>query len=256
VSAMTPDGQELWTTQTSFSEANDLVVMPDGGVALLASKFVIGMGRQLQMFTSLGEPSWLAAAGMDGVLAVASDGRVALAGSDAIHFVDAEGNYLFSAAPPAVEELLGLRFFADDARLALVGSLGSALEPTAARDAAFGMVEVGGAGWVSAYADSRVSCDAQPTGVSDEVFRDIVVMPGGGFLLTGVEKRIGAGWEPLPSTHSLVAQLDADAQLMRVDRAAWPGVPRSPVIAVDGSAVVLINHSTSPDSYQVRKYLP
>jgi hypothetical protein len=209
------------------------------------------------VFSSLGEVSWNAgAASVDSVFAVAPDGRMALSGGGWFQMIDPDGGLLESEQLPAIEQLLGMRFVDDD-RLALVGSLGSALDPTAARDAAFGMHDLGGLGWFSTYSDSRVSCDGQPTGISDEMFVDVVVMPDGGFVLTGVENRIGAGWPPLPSTHALVAVLDdADAQVMRVDRAAWPGVAREPIVAGDGSVMVLINHSTSPDSYQIRKYLP
>jgi hypothetical protein len=255
VSAMTQDGQELWTTQTTLAEADDLVATPEGGVALLASRFSLPMmDRELLVFSSLGQIAWTVSADTATAVAVAPDGRIALAGSGMIQIFDPNGVLLTSDPLPAIDELLGLRFV-DDARLVLAGSLGL-IEPTEAGDAAFGMVELGGAGWVSSYADSRVVCDGQPTGFSDEAFGDIVVLPDGGFLLAGVERRIGTGWEPLPSKHSLVARLDADAQVMAVDRGAWQGVTLAPVVAADGSAMVLINHTGSPKSYQIRKYLP
>jgi hypothetical protein len=254
VTALTLDGQHLWTTQTSGLAAEDLVVTPDG-VALLVSTFARAIPRELHFLTPDGVVAWTVPASVDAVIAAAPDGTIALADPEHIEIFDPNGASIAEEPITAIDELLGLQHV-QDARFALVGSLGAADAPTSARNAAFGLHELGGIGWVSAYSDSRVWCDEVQTGVSDELFSDIVPLPDGTFVLAGIEHRLGTGWAPLPSKHALVARLDADAQLIAVDRGAWEGVPRTPIVGADGSMLVMINHASSPRSYQIRKYLP
>ena len=251
VSAITLDGEHLWTSPTEAGGEPKAIEPSTSGIAVWQPAL---FGSTLLSFSDAGALDWQTSIAPSTAIAGRPDGTLAHAsGSLGITTLTANGVELGTQAIPPFMSLFGLQYTSGD-QLAYVGQ---GVGAGADEDAIIGVQTLlDGPGWQHAFNDGRVACGGRELTRSREAFEAVELLADGTLLVTGTLFYATDGRSLWPYNPMFVARIDASGQLLGVDRGLFQGVVTAPLAGPDNSAYVMLDYLDTPDTpaHHLRKY--